>query len=158
MKKTKRNNTPIIVGILIILAIAAGIWYVTQQEKQNVDDIKNLNITLAELTFKEATLTEAQLTLSVNIHNPNPRTVTVDTFTAHVSTNGKPITTFELDKQLIIPAEEDVIHHFTVSLNYAEVGSALINVILQQRADWNVTGVYNFEVLGVTKEVPFTLP
>lgn len=156
MKKTKKQNKALIIGIIAALLLVPAFFFLYEQQK--INDLKNLNVTIAELTFKEFTTTEAQLTLSVNIHNPNPRTVTVGTFTANVHSNDKLVTTFELDKQLIIPAEEDVTHHFTIPLNYVRLGSAIINLIIQERANWNVTGTYNFESLGVTKEVPFTLP
>lgn len=154
MKKQKHKNKILIVCAIIFL-ILAGVAIYTYTAYQQVTAIKNLDVSLVQVSANEFTLSSFNLGITLDIYNPNEVDVEVGRFTARTSANNVQLADITLSEPIPIAKHITARKIFYLRIHYLEVGLALIQAIREKQVTWRVQGEYDVQLpLGLT--YPFT--
>jgi LEA14-like dessication related protein len=152
--KHKHRKTLLIVFAIICL-ILAGIALYTYVAYQKVTAIKNLDVTLLEISAGEFTWTSFTLGIALNVYNPNDIDVKVGNFTARAFANNIQVASVQLPEPVPIAKHTAVQKIFNLKINYLDAGAVLLQAIKDKQVFWRVQGEYDVQLpLGLT--YPFT--
>jgi LEA14-like dessication related protein len=152
--KHKHRKITLIISAIICL-ILAGIALYTYTAYQQVTAIRNLDVTLLEISAGEFTWTSFTLGIALNIYNPNDIDIEVGNFTARASANNVQVAEIRLPEPIPIAKQTSVQKIFNLKINYLDAGAALLQAIKDKQVTWHVQGEYAVQLpLGLT--YPFT--
>ncbi len=152
--KHKQRKTLLIVSAIICL-ILAGIALYTYVAYQKVTAIRNLDVTLLEISAGEFTWTSFTLGIALNVYNPNDIDVKVGNFTARAFANNIKVAEVRLPEPVPIAKHTAVQKIFNLKINYLDAGAVILQAIKDKHVTWRVQGEYDVQLpLGLT--YPFT--
>jgi LEA14-like dessication related protein len=152
--KHKHRKTLIIVSAIICL-ILAGIALYTYVAYQKVTAIRNLDVTLLEISAGEFTWTSFTLGIALNVYNPNDIDVEVGKFTMRASANNVQVAEIQMPETTPIMTHSAVQKSFNLKINYLDAGAVILQAIKDKQVTWRVQGEYDVQLpLGLT--YPFT--
>ena len=126
--------------IFIVLIILLGVIGFAAYLKLSA--VRNIELEIAKVEVDQFTFTNFRLTLTVNIFNPNERPVTIDRFNARVYANNVFITSIVLAEPITIGAMDGVTQQFSATINYLDLGAAMLQAVKAKGVHWRVKGEY----------------
>jgi LEA14-like dessication related protein len=153
MKHKHRKTIPIVSAIIFL--VLAGIAIYTYTAYQQVTAIKNLDVTLVQISANEFTLSSFNLGITLDIYNPNEIDVEVGNFSARTFANNIQLADITLSEPIPIAKHTTARKIFYLRIHYLEIGLALIQAIREKQVSWRVQGQYAVQLpLGLA--YPFT--
>lgn len=153
--KHEKHRKKILIILAIIFLILAGVAIYTYTAYQQVTAVKNLEVTLLEISAGEFTWTSFTLGIALNVYNPNEIDVEVGNFTMRASANNVQVAEIQIPEPIPIAKHNSVQKVFNLKINYLDAGVALLQAIKEKQVTWRVQGEYAVQLpLGLT--YPFT--
>ena len=153
--KSKKHQQKILIICAIIFLVLAGVAIYTYTAYQKVTAIKNLDVTLVQISANEFTFSSFNLGITLDIYNPNEIDVEVGNFTARTFANNIQLADITFSEPIPIAKHTTARKIFYLRIHYLEVGLALIQAIREKQVSWHVQGEYDVQLpLGLA--YPFT--
>jgi LEA14-like dessication related protein len=138
----------VIVVVVFVLLLTAG-WVAYDQYVQ-LKAIQNLKVELLDVKIYEVTLSSLRINFIVQVHNPNPREVTVGKFGASFFANGVHLADFNSTAPFKMVPLDSVQQQISVRLRYLDVGLVLLGAIRDKQVEWAAKGSYELQLpLGI---------
>lgn len=150
-----KHRKKLLITFAIIFLILAGVALYTYVAYQKVTAIRNLDVTLTDISAGEFTWTSFTLGIALNVYNPNDIDVKVGKFTARAFANNIKVAEIRLPEPVPIAKHTSVQKIFNLKINYLDAGAVLLQAIKDKHVAWRVQGEYDVQLpLGLT--YPFT--
>lgn len=144
MSREKKRDVvkPVLVIILVILLLVAGFTY---YQYKKITSVRNLEVDLVKAELEEISLTGLTVGFTIDVFNPNSIGVNVGNLRARIFANNVSLAVVELPS-FDLKAKGSLQHHFSVRLNYLDLGSALVSAIKEWNLSWRIEGVYELRL------------
>jgi LEA14-like dessication related protein len=133
---------PVIIIILIVLVLSGLFVY---SECQKLKAVRNLEVSFVSAEVEKLSLTKMTVGFTIKIVNPNDVDVTVGVFKANIFGNDVFLTKIEFPS-VNLSSKESLQSHFSVNLNYLDIGSVILQAIKQKQLVWMIKGEYVLEL------------
>ena len=154
--------------ILILLGIFASLGCTSGDEQaeenqteevdieENVQALRDTNVTFEGLEINEISTEQIDLTITVNIYNPNDVTVELERMDYDIYANDVRIASGSFEDPLEIPPEQTVSTTTNIVAPVSTVPSAILSILMEGEANWTIEGTMYFNTPDGTIEQTFS--
>ncbi|MDW7731939.1 MAG: LEA type 2 family protein [Methanolobus sp.] len=161
-------NSSISTGLVVILLLAASFASLgcasTDEQNQtqefnveeNVQALKDTNVTFEDLQINEISSEQIDLTITVDIYNPNDVTVELERMDYDIYANDVRIASGSFEEPLEIPPGETVSTSTNIVAPVSTVPSAIVSALMGGEVTWTMEGTMFFNTPNGTIEQTFS--
>lgn len=151
--------------ILILVAIFASLGCASTDEQnqtqevdieENVQALRDTNVTFEDITVNEISSEQIDLTIAVNIYNPNDVTVVLERMDYDIYANDVRIASGSFEEPLEIPPGQTVSTSTNIVAPVSTVPSAILSILMEGEANWTIEGTMYFNTPDGTIEQTFS--
>lgn len=157
-------STGMVVILLLVASFASPGCVSTDEQNQsqevnteeNVQALRDTNITFEEFQINEISSEQIDLTIIVDIYNPNDVTVELERMDYDIYANDVRIASGSFEEPLEIPAGENVSTPTNIVAPVSTVPSAILSILTEGEANWTIEGTMYFNTPDGTIEQTFS--
>lgn len=114
------------------------------------------SLVLREISVKPRSLTEIDLLLGLEIHNPNRFDLTLKSFEYKAYLNHQEIGNGHLEKELVIPSSSTTRLQVPVAARFADWGTSLRAVMVSENLPYKIEGKTDIKAVWGSLSFPFS--
>lgn len=151
-----RNVVSVLIAIFFVLATIATLGCESPEEGP-VQALEDTEVTLEDIDVNEVSSEQIDLTIILDVYNPNNVTVTLESMDYSVFADDVRIASGSFEEPLEIPPEQEARVSTNLVAPVSSIPPAILNALLEEgEVKWTVEGTMFFETSTGTIEQTFS--